>query len=41
MNSESNEELDKIISSAQKIELKPLNMKAKNNNGDFFESKCF
>ena len=41
MNSKSNEDLDKIISSAQKIELKPLIMKAKNNSGESFESIAF
>ena len=41
MNSESDEELNKIISSAQKIELKPLNMIAKNNNGESFKSIAF
>ena len=41
MNSDYNEKLDKIISSAQKIQLKPLNMKAKNNNGESFKSIAF
>ena len=41
MNAESDEKLDKIISSAQKIELKPLDMKAKNNKGESFESIAF
>ena len=41
MNSDYNEKLDKIISSAQKIKLKPLNMKAKNNNGESFKSIAF
>ena len=41
MNAESDEKLDKIISSAQNIELKPLHMKAKNNKGKSFESIAF
>ena len=41
MNTESDEKLDKIISSAQQIELKPLKMKAKNNKGETFESIAF
>ena len=41
MNTESDEKLDKIISSAQQIELKPLKMKAKNNKEETFESIAF
>ena len=41
MNSESKENLEKIILNAQNIELKPLQMKAKNNKGDTFESIAF
>ncbi len=41
MNSESKESLEKIIPKAQNIELKPLNMKAKNNKGNIFESIAF
>ena len=41
MNSESKESLEKIISKAQNIELKPLNMKAISNKGDTFESIAF
>ena len=41
MNSESKEGLEKIIAKAQNIELKPLNMKAKNYKGDLFESIAF
>ena len=41
MNTESDEKLEKIISSAQQIELKALNMKAKNNKGETFESIAF
>jgi len=41
MNSNSDEKLNKIISSAQKILLKPLNMKAKNNNGKSVKSLAF
>tara|TARA_Y100001970_G_C14212389_1_gene847666 strand:+ start:1302 stop:2060 length:759 start_codon:yes stop_codon:yes gene_type:complete len=41
MNSESDESLEKIISKAQNIELKPLNMKAKSYTGDLFESIAF
>ena len=41
MNTESDKKLDKIISLAQKIELKPLEMRAKNNKGGIFESIAF
>jgi len=41
MNKESGEKLDNIISTAQSIELKPLKMKTKNNNGVSFESIAF
>ena len=41
MNSESKENLEEIILNAQNIELKPLQMKAKNNKGDTFESIAF
>ena len=41
MNSKSEEDLGKIISEAQNIELKPLNMKAKDNKGNLFNSIAF
>jgi len=41
MNKESDEKLEKIVSSAQIVELKPLIMKAKSNNGEYFESIAF
>ena len=41
MNSKNGEDLEKIISNAQKIELKPLKMKAKNNKGEIFVSIAF
>ena len=41
MNSESKENLEEIILNAQNIELKPLQMKAKNNKGDAFKSIAF
>ena len=41
MNSVSKENLEKIISCAQHIELKPLQMRAKNNEGEIFESIAF
>jgi len=41
MNAESDEKLDKIISSAQKIQLRPLSMKATDNRGKSFESIAF
>ena len=41
MNSKNEEDLEKIISNAQKIELKPLKMKAKNNKGEIFLSIAF
>ena len=41
MNSKNGEDLEKIISNAQKIELKPLKMKAKNNKEEIFLSIAF
>ena len=41
MNNESNEKLDTIISSAQKIILKPLKMKAKDYDNKTYESIAF
>ena len=41
MNTTSDKKLEKIISTAQKIELKPLRMKAKNNKGGILESIAF
>ena len=41
MNSKNEEDLEKIISNAQKIELKPLKMKAKNNKEEIFLSIAF
>ena len=41
MNEESDESLEKIVSEAQNIELKPLNMKTKDNNANIFESIAF
>ena len=41
MNEEGDESLEKIISEAQNIELKPLNMKTKDNNANIFESIAF
>ena len=41
MNSDYDEKLDNIISSALKIKIKPLNMEAKNNNGESFKSIAF
>ena len=41
MNNQSNEELEEIIISAQKIELKPLQMKAINNKGEIYNSIAF
>jgi len=41
MNAESDEKLDKIISSAQKIQLRPLSMRATDNRGKSFESIAF
>ena len=37
----SDENLDKIILSAQKIKLKPLKMKAKNSKGEYYKSFAF
>ena len=41
MNNENDDKLDNIISLSQKIELKALKMKAKNNKGKIFESIAF
>ena len=41
MNEESDESLEKIVSEAQNIELKPLNMKTKDNKKNIFESIAF
>ena len=41
MNNESNINLEEIIKNSQKIKLKPLNMSAKNNNDEEFESIAF
>ena len=41
MNTVSDEKLEKIISSAQKIDLKPLKMIAKNNKGEILKSIAF